>query len=55
MPIFGLTLVSESKVGTYMLEKTPILSDLVDNTVKAYSDVWNVVKNRDNLMRILGK
>lgn len=49
MPIFGLTLVSESKVGTYMLEKTPILSDLVDNTVKAYSDVWNVVKNRDNL------
>lgn len=49
MPIFGLTLVSESNVGSIMLEKTPILSDLVDNTVKAYSDVWNVVKNRDNL------
>ena len=49
MPIFGLTLVSESEVGSYMLEHTPILSDLVDDTVKAYSDVWNVVKNRDNL------
>lgn len=49
MPIFGLTLVSESKVGTAMLENTPILSDLVDDTVKAYSDVWNVVRNRDNL------
>ena len=49
MPIFGLTLVSESKVGSYMLDNTPILSDLVDDTVKAYSDVWDVVKNRDDL------
>lgn len=49
MPIFGLSLVSESKMGTFMLENTPILSDLVDDTVKAYSDVWNVLKNRDNL------
>lgn len=49
MPIFGLNLISESKVGSVMLEKTPILSDLVDGTVKAYSDVWNVVKNRENL------
>lgn len=49
MPIFGLNLVSESKLGTSMLENTPILSDLVDGTVKAYSDVWNVINNRDNL------
>ena len=49
MPIFGLTLVSESKMGTFMLENTPILSDLVDDTVKAYSDVWNILKNRDNI------
>lgn len=49
MPIFGLTLVSESKLGTSMLENTPILSELVDDTVKVYSDVWSVIRSRGNL------
>lgn len=49
MPVFGLTLVSDSSMGTFILENTPILSELVDDTVKAYSDVWNVVKNRGDL------
>jgi len=49
MPIFGLTFVSESKFGTAMLENTPILSELVDDTVKVYTDVWSVIKNRGNL------
>lgn len=49
MPIFGLSLVSESKLGSFMLENTPILSDLVDDTVKVYSDVWNVIRNRGDL------
>lgn len=49
MPVFGLTLVSDSSMGMFILEKTPILSELVDDTVKAYSDVWNVVKNRGDL------
>lgn len=49
MPVFGLTLVSDSSMGTFILERTPILSELVDDTVKAYSDVWNVVKNRGDL------
>lgn len=49
MPIFNLTLVNESKMGTAMLENTPILSELVDDTVEVYSDVWNVIKNRGDL------
>ena len=49
MPIFGLTYVSESELGTFMLENTPILSELVDDTVKVYSDVWDVIKNRGSL------
>ena len=42
MPIFNLTFVSESKFGTIILENTPILSELVDDTVKVYGDVWNI-------------
>ena len=49
MPIFGLTLVNESKLGTAMLENTPILSDMVDDTVEVYSDVWTVIRNREGL------
>lgn len=49
MPIFGLTLISESKFGTVMLENTPILSGLVGDTVEVYSDVWDIVKNREGL------
>ena len=51
MPVFGLTLVSDSSMGMFILENTPILSELVDDTVKAYSDVWNVVKNRGDLSK----
>lgn len=31
-----------------ILEDTPILSDLVDDTVSVYSDVWNIIKNRED-------
>ena len=48
MPIFNLTFVSESKLGTMILEDTPILSDLVNDTVSVYSDVWNIIKNRED-------
>lgn len=49
MPVFGLTLVNESEMGMAILKDTPILSKCVDNTVKVYSDVWNVINNRGNL------
>lgn len=47
MPIFNLKFVSESKFGTTILENTPILSNMVDETVEVYSDVWNIIKNRE--------
>lgn len=47
MPVFNLTFVSESKFGNSILENTPILSHLVDDTVQVYSDVWSIIKNRD--------
>lgn len=48
MPIFNLTFVSESKFGAMILEDTPILSGLVDDTVAVYSDVWGIIQNKDN-------
>lgn len=49
VPVFGLTVINESTLGTFILDKTPILSELVDDTVKVYSDVWNVIRNRGDL------
>lgn len=48
IPIFNLTLINESKVGTIILEKTPILSSFVDDTVTVYSEVWNIIENKDD-------
>lgn len=48
MPVFNLTFVSESKFGGQILENTPILSSLVDDTVAVYSDVWEIIRNKDD-------
>lgn len=48
MPIFNLTFVSESKFGSQILNNTPVLSELVDDTVQVYGDIWNVIKNRED-------
>ena len=31
-----------------ILKETPILSNLVDDTVSVYSDIWNIIKNKEN-------
>ena len=46
LPIFNLPYVNDSMLGTKMLEDTPILSDLVDDTVSVYSDIWNIIKDK---------
>lgn len=48
MPVFNLSYVSESRFGETILKNTPILSTMVDDTVNVYSDVWNIIKNREN-------
>lgn len=46
VPLFHLTFVNESKFGGMILENTPILSSMVDDTVKVYSDVFEVIQNK---------
>ena len=33
-------------MGSKILKNTPILSELVDDTVSVYGDVWNIIKNK---------
>ena len=49
MPVFGLNLINDSKVGNFILDKTPVLSNLIGNTIEVYSDVWDVIRNRGDL------
>lgn len=48
MPVFNLTFVSESMFGNKILDDTPILSELVDDTVEVYGEVWDILKNRQD-------
>ena len=47
MPILNLKYVNDSVIGTKILSDTPILSELVDDTVSVYSDVWKIIKNKE--------
>ena len=47
MPIFNLNIVKDSNLTNNMLENTPILSNIVNDTVNVYSDVWNIIKNEE--------
>lgn len=49
MPVFNLSYVADSKYGEAILNNTPILSTMVDDTVKAYSDVWEIIKDKDDM------
>ncbi len=48
MPVFNLTYINDSKLGGQILNNTPILSGLVNDTVKVYSDVWDIIKDKGN-------
>ena len=40
--------LSNSKVANWMMEKTPIISSLVDGTISSTSDIYNLVNGRKN-------
>lgn len=46
MPLFNLTFVSSSKFGGIILKNTPILSEMADDTVEVYSDIWEIIKSK---------
>lgn len=48
IPILNITMLEDSKVSKFILTKTPILSNLVDNTVNVYTDVWEIIKNKED-------
>ncbi len=48
MPIFNLTYISKSTLGSKMLEETPILSNITNDTVSVYSDIWDIIRNRED-------
>ena len=48
MPVLNLSYVANSNLGNNILENTPILSNLTDNTITVYSNVWDIVKNKEN-------
>ena len=45
LPVLNLNFVNDSRFGNDILNGTPILSDMVNDTVRVYSDVWDIVKN----------
>ena len=47
MPILNLSYVNDSMFGNKILKETPVLSDLVDDTVSVYADIWEIIRNRD--------
>lgn len=47
IPIFNLDIFEDSKLNSFILNKTPILSKMVDDTVNVYTDVWKIIKTRD--------
>jgi len=47
IPLLNLNYVTESKIGNFILNNTPILSDMVDDTVEVYKDVWNIIKDKE--------
>ena len=47
MPIFNLHYVADSQFGIKVLNETPILSNYVDNTMDTYSDISDIIKNKD--------
>ena len=48
IPIFNLTFINDSTISHKILTDTPILSDLVEDTVDVYSSIWEIIQNREN-------
>ena len=46
-PFLNLKYVNDSMMGNKILKDTPILSELVDDTVTVYSDVWTIIRNKE--------
>lgn len=48
LPVFNLVDLNESKFAGTILNNTPLLSGLADDTVEVYTEVYNIIDNRGN-------
>ena len=48
LPVFNLVNLNDSQFAGTILNNTPLLSGLADDTVEVYTEVYNIIDNRDN-------
>lgn len=48
LPVFNLVDLSDSKFANTILNDTPILSGLADDTVEIYTEVYTIIDNRED-------
>lgn len=48
LPIFNIPFMEDSKVGDFMLNNTPVLSENTEKVLNTYDDVYNIIDNGKN-------
>ena len=48
LPVFNLVNLNDSQFAGTILNNTPLLSGLADDTVEVYTEVYNIIDNRDD-------
>ena len=48
LPTFGVIGLNESKIGNTILEKTPILTNICDSTLKVFNEIGSLAKEYEN-------
>ena len=49
LPAFNITIVKESSYADKILHNTPVLSDMVGTTVDTYTEVYNIMHDKNNM------
>lgn len=48
LPVFNIKEIYESKTAIFIMEKTPFLSKYTDKTLDIYTDLYDIIDNREN-------
>ncbi len=48
LPIFDSSFLKDSKMNNFILNNTPVLSDVSEEIIDIYGDVYNIIDNRKN-------
>lgn len=52
LPLFNISIVKESDYANKILNNTPVLSDMVGKTVDVYTEVYNIMHDKNNMSNI---